>query len=64
MGVLGWGYDETLDTPMTIIERALTSRHKLIGDILQVFAGVPQDVKVRTRPVSPMLFDAIFSRKG
>lgn len=65
MGVLGWGFDQTLDTPMIAIERALNARHKLVRSVLQAIFGKPEDwdaldVPANTRTMTPALFNAIF----
>jgi hypothetical protein len=63
MGVLGWTYDATLDTPMPAIAMALKGRREFVGEILKaVFGdGEPTAPPVSARKLTPKLFDAIFA---
>ena len=62
MGVLGWTYDQTLDTPMPAIAAALKARRGFVSEILRaVFGdGEPAAPPVASRKMTPVLFDAIF----
>lgn len=64
MGVLGWTYDQTLDTPMVAIAMALNARRRFVGEILKAVFGepdVPEAPPTSNRKMTPRLFDAIFA---
>lgn len=63
MGVLGWTYDQTLDTPMFAIKAALSARNKYVNSILKAVFGEPdasEPEPVSKRTLTPALFDAVF----
>lgn len=63
MGVLGWTYDQTLDTPMSAIAAALAARNKFINSILKAVFGeaeAPAASPVSKRKMTARLFDALF----
>lgn len=62
MGVLGWTYDQTLDTPVFAIRAALAARNKYVNSILTAIFGeaAPEPEPVTKRTLTPALFDAIF----
>lgn len=66
MGVLGWTYDQTLDTPMPAIAAAIGARNKYVNTILKTlgsFIGVEfKDDAPPAPPITPSLFDTIFAR--
>ena len=64
MGVLGWTYDQKLDTPMPAIKAALGARSKFVNSILKAAFGVSDETAPAApvgRPLSPKLFDALFA---
>lgn len=69
MGVLGWTYDQTLDTPMQAIVAALRARDRHVTTVLKCIAGflgaeiVEPDAPppVTNRKLTPQIFDAIFA---
>jgi hypothetical protein len=63
MGVLGWTYDQTLDTPAFAIKAALAARNKYVNSILTAIFGepdAPEPEPVAKRNLTPALFDAVF----
>lgn len=65
MGVLGWTYEQTLDTPAFAINAALTARNKYVNSILKAVFGEadPEPEPVSKRNLTPALFDAIFGAR-
>jgi hypothetical protein len=70
MGVLGWTYDQTLDTPMPAITAAIGARNKHVTSVLKVIAGFlgaeitessSEPDPEPARKLSPALFDALFA---
>jgi hypothetical protein len=65
MGVLGWTYDQTLDTPMPAIKAALGARNKFVTSILKAVFGTSEEpapeVAPTGRPLTPAFFDALFA---
>jgi hypothetical protein len=62
MGVLGWTYDQTLDTPMPAIKAALGARNRFVNSILKAVFGSADDAPtppISKRKLTPRLFDAI-----
>lgn len=59
MGVLGWTYDQTLDTPMTAIAAAIGARNKYVSNIIKAVFG-DSSAPVRKEKVTPKLFRALF----
>lgn len=62
MGVLGWTYDQTLDTPMPAIKAAINARNRFVNSILKAVFGEaePTTPVASSRKLSPKLFDAMF----
>lgn len=68
MGVIGWTYDQTLDTPMPAITMAVNARRGFVGEILKSVFGESESTAAPTSPVSPRkmtprLFDALFGKR-
>lgn len=64
MGVLGWTYDQTLDTPMPAIAAALGARTKFVNSVLIAAFGSEDDPStsaVANRKPTMDLFDALFA---
>jgi hypothetical protein len=62
MGVLGWTYDQTLDTPMPAIAAALCARNKFANSILKAVFGSgdePEPVTPKEK-LTPKLFRELF----
>lgn len=60
MGVMGWTYDQVLDTPMPAIVAALGARRKFIGEILKAVFGSPDEPEPIKEKVTPKLFRQLF----
>lgn len=72
MGVLGWTYDQTLDTPMPAIKAAINARNKRDNYLLKTIGSffdvkfvedAPAAPATPSRKLSPKLFDALFAGK-